>query len=330
MPKRSRAQREALANARAVLAARRAARRPPDVMLLRLLDPSRWRHVHNLVISYLNETEFRNLLQLPNRRLRRNLLDRPPPRIRMCEGVKNWPLGPSERLIDGQYTRCWVTSRLFPPPSLRPCEGPKLGIDYTQPPEEMHRATFEICADCSNDALISFSPGQQQILTPLCRPCSLADVDAQRFPLTWTCRCLSPFSSFEMRARLCQRCRQFMHARQFWNNIFLMDRKLPVIRPWIPVADANESRWRTREKDMIGSWLVGCRSCGIADMALLQSYYDNPLNWFGPTHHPDDPNYENWRDRRWHYKAMQCMVFKCLTCDGNVGWHTVAAAYGAL
>jgi hypothetical protein len=324
MPKCSRAQRRALANARAALAARRAARQPPDVMLVRLLNPNRWRHIHNLIISYLNETEFANLLGVPNRRLRKNLLDHPPPRKKVCEAHKHWPLGPLNGRIDGQFTTCWITSRHFQPPSLRPCEGPQLGINYAIPPEKMHNSTFEICADCANDALFTYHPDQSFRFTPLCRPCSLADADAQCFPSTWTCRCLSPFSSRAVKARLCQRCRRVLSAGLELKFFLNMETKLPVRRPWIPVADADELRWRTAEEDMLGGWLVGCRSCGIGDMALIQSYYDNPVNWFGPIHNPNDPNYENWRDRDWQFKAMRCMVLKCLECDGNVGWYSVA------
>jgi hypothetical protein len=317
MPRRSHAQRRALINARAVLAAQREASRP---VLIRLLNPYRWRTIHDPIIRYLNETEFRNLLQV-NKILRARLLDQPPPRKEVCEALKSWPLGSQNQMLHGQRASCWITSCNFPPSSLRPCEGPQLGIWYGN---DMHNSTCEICADCSNDALFMFHPEMHLKISPLCRTCSHADVAAQRFPGTWTCRCLSPISSRNVRARLCYRCRRTLCDRLERRGIRNMAAKLPVRRPWIPVAARDERRWRTKTEEMLGGWLVGCRSCRISGTRLVQSYYDNPLNFFGPTHHPNDPNYENWRDPVWQFQAMRCMVFKCLECDGNIGWYSVA------
>lgn len=322
MARLSRSRLQQLANARAALADRREARRPLDPVLVRLLNPNRWRHIHNRIISYLNETEFAALLQVPNRRLRKNLLNQPPPRKQVCEALKPRPLGSRNQLLHGQRTTCWITSQYFPPPSLRQCEGSQLGLNY----DDMHNSTFEICAECSIDALMMYQPAMRVQVSPLCRTCSLADADAQRFPGSWTCRCLSPSSSRALNARLCYRCREALCDRMKAMIVPNMQAKLPVLTPQIPAILGDERRWRTRSV-LLGGWLTGCRECRITGAPLVRSYYENPINFFGPALPPDDPRYENWRDPVWQFHAMRCMVFKCLECDGNVGWYSVALAH---
>ena len=191
MPRRTRAQREALARLHVLNAAHREARRTPYPVLVRLLNPNQWRHIQDAIIKYLNKTEFANLPRPSNRRLRATLLSQPP-RKSVCQALKASPVDDQNDEIDGQRSTCWITSQNFPPPSLRPCEGPQAWATYHPldlPP--MHNSTFEIYADCSNNALFHLPPLFHIKISRPYRPCSLADADAQRFPMSWTCRCFS-------------------------------------------------------------------------------------------------------------------------------------------
>ena len=314
-----------MAKLHAANAARRAANQRRDPVLMRLLTPNQWRHIHNGIIRLLNETEFANLLQASNRIMRANLLNNPPPRKKVCEALKGLPVNNQGDYVAGQHSACWITSQNFPPPSLRPCEGPSLGLVYpasdATPP--MHHSTFEICADCSNDALFSFPPLAHLKVSPLCRFCSRADGVANRFPQSWTCRCVTPFSSNNVRARLCHRCRDALCQELERRALINMATKLPVLHPWIPVAARDQRRWRVRSQ-RLGGWHVGCRGCQRGARALVETYLANPLNYTGPFLPSTSPRYENPKDRAWQFQAQRDMVFKCLECDGNVGWRSKA------
>ena len=278
------------------------------------------------ILSQLNRTEHTNL-RLVCRAINRQLsTGRAPILIDVCEARKvqgfraNGPgngLGPLGVVpMFGPAAQCSVFSRGNPTIRLRPCEGPtRFGTTY-------HRPTMEICGNCALDAIYLLDPlVQSMAITPLCKQCSLADLANHPNPGRWMCRCVSPYSAGKILARLCYQCRVAIGSRHQASLSGLLRQKVPVLDANIPDASNNSRRWRRPDQRLFGGWQVGCRGCQMGWQQLQESYLVDPV--LGPTWPRTDPRFEDYRDPIWSYGGLSSMVFKCLVCDQNVGWHSV-------
>ena len=303
-----------------------ARRRGVDGVLYNLLNDSDG-PLRADILSRLNRTEYTNL-RLVSRAINRQLTKgRAPILIDFCEARKlqrfqaNGPgnglgplgIGPSI----APSAQCSVFSRGNPTITLRPCEGP------TRFGTARHRPTMEICGNCALDAVHFLDPlVQSMAITPLCKQCSLTDLANHPNPRGWMCRCVSHYSSAKILARLCYECRIVLESHHRASLPGLLRQKVPVLDATIPDANNDPRRWRRIDPRLLGAWQVGCRGCQMGWRQLQQSYMVDPFG--GPNWPRNHARYENYLDMHWSYNGQNSMVFKCLVCDQNVGWHSVA------